>query len=84
MRCTIGVIGSQSVKVPHAKTRGYDAGKKIIGRKRHIAVDTDGRLLTVTADIPDSAGTQAVQDAIRMRWPWEKHLLPTAPMTGPN
>ena len=53
------VIDSQSIKAPHAKTRGYDAGKKIVGRKRHIAVDTDGRLLMVnltTADISDSAG----------------------------
>ncbi len=40
-----GIIDSQSVKAPEAKTRGYDAGKKIVGRKRHIAVDTDGRLL---------------------------------------
>src|SRR5580700_7074498 len=39
---TGGVIDSQSVKAPEAKTRGYDAGKKIVGRKRHIAVDTDG------------------------------------------
>ena len=30
------------------KTRGYDAGKKIVGRKHHIAVDTDGRLLWQT------------------------------------
>jgi len=47
------VIDSQSVKAPHGETRGYDAGKKIVGRKRHIAVDTDGRLLMVyltTAD----------------------------------
>ena len=41
---TGGVVDSQSVKAPEAKTRGYDAGKKIVGRKRHIAVDTDGRL----------------------------------------
>ena len=27
--------------------KGYDAGKKITGRKRHILTDTDGRLLTV-------------------------------------
>jgi hypothetical protein len=49
-----GVIDSQSIKVPHVKTRGYDAGKKIVGRKRYIAIDTDGRLLMVnltTADI---------------------------------
>lgn len=30
------------------ETRGYDAGKKVVGRKRHIAVDTDGRLLMST------------------------------------
>jgi len=72
------VIDSQSVKAPHAETRGYDAGKKIVGRKRHIAVDTDGRLLMVhltPADISDSAGAQAILDAIRKRWPWVMHLF---------
>src|SRR5208282_4002019 len=72
------VIDSQSVKAPQAATRGYDAGKKIVGRKRHIAVDTDGRLLMVhltPADISDSAGAQAILDAIRKRWPWVKHLF---------
>lgn len=51
-----GVIDSPSVKAPAAKARGYDAGKKVVGRKRHIAVDTDGRLLMVSltpADISD-------------------------------
>lgn len=72
------VIDSQSVKAPAAKSRGFDANKKIVGRKRHIAVDTDGRLLIVnltTADISDSAGAQAILDAIRKRWPWVKHLF---------
>jgi transposase len=72
------VIDSQSVKAPAAKGRGFDAAKKIVGRKRHIAVDTDGRLLLVnltTADISDSAGGQAILDAIRKRWPWVKHLF---------
>ncbi len=75
---TAGVIDSQSVKAPQAETRGYDAGKKIVGRKRHIAVDTDGRLLMVNltpADISDSAGAQAILDGIRKRWPWVKHLF---------
>jgi putative transposase len=66
------------VKAPAAKTRGSDAGKKIVGRKRHIVVDTDGRLLMVnltTADISDSAGAQAILAAIRKRWPWIKHLF---------
>lgn len=75
---TAGVIDSQTVKAPMAEKRGYDAGKKIVGRKRHIAVDTDGRLLAVnltTADISDSAGAQQILDAIRKRWPWVKHFF---------
>jgi len=46
-----------------------------------IAVDTDGRLLIFnlkTADISDSAGAQAVLDAIRKRWPWVKHFFADA------
>jgi transposase len=73
-----GVLDSQSVKAPAARERGYDAGKKIVGRKRHVAVDTDGRLLMVnltTADISDSAGAQLILSAIRKRWPWLKHLF---------
>ena len=73
-----GIIDSQSVKAPKAKTRGYDAAKKIVGRKRHIAVDTDGRLLMLNltpADISDSAGAQLILDAVRKRWPWLKHLF---------
>jgi transposase len=76
------VIDSQSVKAPApGGTRGYDAGKKVVGRKRHIAVDTDGRLLMVnltTADISDSAGAQAILDGVRKRWPWIKHLFADA------
>lgn len=73
-----GVIDSQSIKVSHAKTKSYDAGKKVVGHKQHIAVDTDGRLLMVnliSADISDSAGAQMILDAIRKRWPWVKHLF---------
>jgi transposase len=56
---TVAVIDSQSVKAAEtvaAPSRGYDAGKKINGRKRHIAVDTIGLLLTVLVT------TAAVQD----------------------
>jgi transposase len=76
-----GVIDSQSVKAPQAGTRGYDVARKITGRKRHIAVDTDGRLLMVnltTADISDSAGAQMILDAVRKRWPWVKLLFAEA------
>jgi putative transposase len=72
------VVDSQSVKAPSAEKRGFDAAKKVVGRKRHIAVDTDGRLLMVnltTADISDSAGAQEIVSGIRKRWPWLKHLF---------
>ncbi len=72
------VVDSQSVKAPAARARGYDAGKKINGRKRHIAVDADERLLMVnltTADIADSVGAQVILNAIRKRWPRVKHLF---------
>jgi transposase len=74
-----GVIDSQTVKAPApGAIRAFDGGKKIVGRKRHIAVDTDGPLLMVNitpADISDSAGAQTILDGIRKRWPWVKHLF---------
>jgi transposase len=75
---TAGVVDSQTIKAPHGKTRGYDAAKKTVGRKRHVAVDTDGRLLMVnltTADVSDSAGAQLILDGVRRQWPWLKHLF---------
>src|SRR3977135_2987116 len=60
---TAGVIDSQSVKAPGARNRGAAAAKKLVGLKRHIAVDTDGRLLMVnlnSADISDSANGQII------------------------
>ena len=73
-----GVLDSQTVKALFAEQRGYDGGKKLVGRKRHVAVDTDGRLLMLdltTADVSDSAGAQLILDSIRKRWPWLKHLF---------
>ncbi|PZG45977.1 IS5/IS1182 family transposase [Spongiactinospora gelatinilytica] len=48
---TAGLIDSQSVKgadTVGGDSRGYDAGKKINGRKRFIVTDTTGLLVTVT------------------------------------
>lgn len=74
-----GVIDSQSVKTTESGgTRGYDAGKKINGRKRHIVVDTLGLmvgLLVHGADIQDRDGAPELLKSIRHRWPWLRHIF---------
>ena len=67
------VIDSQSVKTTEAGgPRGFDAGKQVNGRKRHIVVDTMGLLLAVvvhTAAIQDRDGAKLVMMKIAGRFP---------------
>ena len=59
---TAGALDSQSVKTCHrAGLRGYDSGKKIKERKRHLLVDTLGLLVAVmvtAASVSDAAGAR--------------------------
>ena len=55
------IVDAQSVKnTDTARTKGYDAGKKVSGIKRHIAVDTNGlphAIHVTAANVTDRAGT---------------------------
>jgi putative transposase len=67
------LIDSQSVKTTEqGGKRGYDAGKKINGRKRHILVDTLGLLLRVVvhpASLQDREGAKLVLTKIKDLFP---------------
>jgi len=71
---TAAVLDSQSVKTVEAGgPRGFDAAKKIKGRKRHALVDTDGRALVIhahRADIQDRDGAIPVLKTSRRSYPF--------------
>ena len=81
-----GIADSQSAKTTGVggEVRGYDGGKKVRGRKRHLLVDTEGLVLEVkvhSAKVPDQDGLRLLLKAARERLPRLSHLWVDAGVT---
>jgi putative transposase len=74
-----GIVDSQSVKTTGVggEERGYDGGKKIRGRKRHLLVDTEGFVLKArvhSAKVIDQEGIKTLLGSGGEKFPRLKHL----------
>ena len=78
---TAAIVDSQSVRAADTvpkHSRGWDAGKKVNGRKRHLAVDTLGLLLVVmvtAASVKDPSGRPAAAVAAACQPPRHPPVL---------
>jgi len=82
-----GIIDSQSVPTgPGGGAVGYDAGKKVKGRKRHLVVDTQGTILTALvtpASVQDPVAAPELLEQAKARAPRLTHLWGDGRYRGP-
>lgn len=85
-RPTAAILDSQSVKSDgHGGEVGYDAGKRIKGRKRHLLVDTLGLLLGVAvtpASTPEREGASLMLEKVLVWFNWLRLLWVDGGYTG--
>jgi putative transposase len=83
---SLAIIDAQSVKTAYrGSDRGFDAGKRVKGRKRHIVVDTLGLLIGVivtSAAVSDSAGARQLLRQMRHRFPRLRCIMADASYQG--
>jgi putative transposase len=81
------VVDSQSAKTTGVggEARGYDGGKKVRGRKRHLLVDTEGLVLKAkvhSAKVPDQDGIKLLLKGVQDHLPRLSHLWVDAGYQG--
>ncbi|MDB6033866.1 MAG: transposase [Verrucomicrobiales bacterium] len=70
-------LESQSVKTAEGGPNGFDAGKKINGRKRHVLVDTLGLLLAVCVTPASIQDRDGAGDGMSLSAPWTGRTVRT-------